>query len=127
NLKYTEDVFKTEAKAVLGEYNKSASNPTLKLDERLRELTFKAHTYGHTTLGYLKDIEAMPTHYDYSRSFFERYYAADDVVLIAVGDFAPAQLEALVRKYYSGFTRRRAETSIPAEPPQKTQIRDQLG
>src|SRR5262249_25118576 len=46
NLDYTEDVFKTESQAVLGEYNKSASSPELPLEERLREEAFKKHTYG---------------------------------------------------------------------------------
>src|SRR5687767_9348773 len=33
NLSYTEDAFKTESQAVLGEYNKSASSPELPLEE----------------------------------------------------------------------------------------------
>src|SRR5688572_3469159 len=73
NLEYTEDAFKTESQAVLGEYNKSASSPELPLEEKLREETFKKHTYGHTTLGYLKDIQDMPKQYEYSRKFFKRF------------------------------------------------------
>ena len=38
--------------AVLGEYNKSFANPGLVMDEALRQLVFKTHTYGHTTLGF---------------------------------------------------------------------------
>src|SRR5918999_2944620 len=56
NLKYTEDAFRTEALAVLGEYNKNASNPFQSLHERLRDLAFTRHTYKHTTLGFLPDI-----------------------------------------------------------------------
>jgi zinc protease len=126
NLKYTEDVFKTESKAVLGEYNKSSSSPYLKLEERLRELSFKQHPYGHTTLGYLADIEAMPGQYEYSRKFFERYYTPDNTTIIAVGDFDPKALEGLVRKYYSGWKSKRAKTAIKAEPPQKKEIRERI-
>ena len=71
NLEYAEDAFRTEAGAVLGEYNKSASNPFQPLDERLRELAFKKHTYKHTTIGFLADIKDMPNQYEYSKSFFE--------------------------------------------------------
>lgn len=124
NLKYTEDVFRTEAKAVLGEYNKSASSPYLKLEERLRELTFKTHTYGHTTMGFLKDIEAMPEKYEYSKTFFQRFYTPHNITLIVVGDFDPAKLEALVRQHYGAWTRPKVESAVKAEPPQAKELRD---
>ncbi|CUT01121.1 M16 family metallopeptidase [Candidatus Kryptonium thompsonii] len=74
NLKYTEEQFKTEAGAILGEYNKSASSPFLPLYEKLQDLAFTTHTYKHTTIGFLKDILDMPNQYDYSLQFFDRYY-----------------------------------------------------
>src|SRR5688572_3734072 len=57
NLKYTEDAFRTEALAVLGEYNKSASNPFLPMFEKLRDLAYQKHTYKHSSLGFLDDIK----------------------------------------------------------------------
>ena len=123
NLAYSEDVFKTEAGAVLGEYNKSASSPSLPLREKLRELVFTKHTYGHTTLGYLKDIEAMPTQYEYSKKFFERFYTPDNTTLFIVGDFDPAAVMELIKKNYGPWKRKRASTKVKAEPPQKKEIR----
>ena len=49
NLKVPIDLFKTETRAVLGEYNKNASSPVRKIEEALRETAFKSHTYQHTT------------------------------------------------------------------------------
>src|ERR1039458_433611 len=66
--------FKTETLAVLGEYNKNSTSPTQKLFETLRATAFRVHPYQHTTMGFLKDIEAFPDEYDYSRQFFDRYY-----------------------------------------------------
>lgn len=123
NLEYTEDAFKTESKAVLGEYNKSASSPFLPLEERIRELVFKKHSYGHTTLGYLKDIEDMPNQYAYSRSFFQRFYTPDNAYVIAVGDFDPKALTDMVKKHYSGWKSKRAETKVVLEPPQTKEVR----
>src|SRR3954467_14026651 len=57
NLKYTEPDFEKEARAVLGEYNKGASNPLQKMFETLYDNAFTRHTYKHTTIGFLKDIE----------------------------------------------------------------------
>ena len=74
NLSYDEEGYRTETGAVLGEYNTGASDPGSALWERISEMAFSEHTYGHTTLGYLRDICAMPEMLDYSWQFFDRYY-----------------------------------------------------
>src|ERR1041385_153075 len=56
-LKYAQPAFKTESLAVLGEYNKNSADPSSKLSEVLRATAFRKHTYGHTTMGFIKDIE----------------------------------------------------------------------
>ena len=56
NLKYDEPSFQKEARAVLGEYNKSASSPFLKLNETMQNTAYTTHTYKHTTIGFLDDI-----------------------------------------------------------------------
>ncbi|MCS7312645.1 MAG: insulinase family protein, partial [Acidobacteria bacterium] len=48
-LDFTEEIFKTETGAVLGEYRRLSSFPSLKLEERLMALMFPHHPYGHTT------------------------------------------------------------------------------
>src|SRR5258706_8798809 len=78
HLDYSEAQFKTEAGAILGEYAKSASDPDEKLEEKLRETAFTAHTYRHTTIGYLEDIHAMPNGFVYSHEFFRPYYTPDN-------------------------------------------------
>ena len=67
NLSYSEEQFRTEALAVKGEYLKNYSNPLLKGFERLADLAFDRHTYGHTTMGVFEDIEAMPDQMDYAK------------------------------------------------------------
>ena len=66
NLSYSEEAFKTESRAVLGEYNKNSADPTEKLIEVQRDHAFTKHTYKHTTMGFLKDIEDMPNQFAYS-------------------------------------------------------------
>src|SRR5580704_7447419 len=67
HLDYSEDLFKTETRAVLGEYNKNSANPAEQLYETLHATGFKVHPYRHTTMGFLKDVQAMPEGYAYSR------------------------------------------------------------
>lgn len=119
NLKYSQDDFKTEAGAILGEYNKNYSGQYLAVYEKLHELAFKRHTYGHTTMGYLKDIKDMPNQYAYSLEFYDRWYRPENCWVIVVGDFDVNSLRDLVVKYYSSWKRRDFQQTIPVEEGQK--------
>ena len=118
NLEYTEAAFRTEALAVLGEYNKNSASPTSKLFEVLRESAFDAHTYKHTTMGFLKDIQDMPNQYQYSREFFNRYYRPEYVTIIVAGDVRADAVRAMVAKSWGEWQRGSYKAPIPAEPPQ---------
>lgn len=118
HLEYSEPAFQTEAKAVLGEYHKNAANPALKMEEALLGAAFTQHTYRHTTLGFYEDIQAMPSRYEYSKTFFQRWYTPDNCVLIVVGDFDDAKVMELVEKHYGPWQGKSASTSPTVEPPQ---------
>jgi zinc protease len=118
NLKYSEDAFKTESLAVLGEYNKGASNPGQPMEEKTRDLSFQKHTYKHTTIGFIADVKAMPGYYDYSRQFFERFYRPENVVVLVVGDVQPEKVFELAKKDYADWKTGYKEVKIDPEPPQ---------
>jgi zinc protease len=117
NLKYTADAFKTETRAVLGEYNKNSANPILKLLETLHGTAFNKHTYRHITMGFLKDIEDMPNQYDYSLKFFDRYYRPEYTTIVVAGDIQPKTVRALVEKYWGAWKRGEYKAMVPSEPP----------
>lgn len=123
NLDYSESVFRTEALAVNGEYNKNSAAPTSKLSEKLRDTAYDAHTYKHTTMGFLADIKAMPDQYSYSRQFFDRFYRPEYTTILVVGDVNPGEVKALVEKHWGGWKRGSYAPAIPAEPPQTTERR----
>lgn len=118
NLKYSEGVFKTESLAVLGEYNKNSANPVRKLFEVLQDTAFQKHTYKHTTMGFLKDIQDMPNQYEYSLQFFDRYYRPEYTTIIVAGDVNAKQVRPLVDKYWGNWKRGSYKPEIGAEPPQ---------
>lgn len=118
NLKYTEEAFKTETRAVLSEYNKNFSNPFRKLDEGIRNAFFTTHTYKHTTMGFVEDVENMPAMYDYGLKFFDRYYRPEYTTVIIVGDVDFKAARATVEKYWGGWERGDYQAEIPVEPPQ---------
>ena len=116
NLSYGEDAFKTESRAVLGEYNKNSANPLSKLFEVQREAAFSTHTYKHTTMGFIKDIEDMPNQYAYSKVFFDRWYRPERTTVIIAGDVEPKRAIALVEKYWSSWKKGSYRSEVPPEP-----------
>ncbi len=126
-LQYDDAKFQKEARAVLGEYNKNASHPIQKMIEVLYDNAFTTHTYKHTTMGFLKDIENMPKELAYSRQFFDRYYRPENVIILVVGDAEPEKVFKLVEKHYGEWKPGDKHPAIPAEPPQKKEKRTALG
>ncbi|MEO8192093.1 MAG: pitrilysin family protein, partial [Acidobacteriota bacterium] len=116
NLDYSVEGFKTEARAILGEYNKNSANPFAKMEEVQRESAFTTHTYRHTTMGYIKDIEDMPNQFDYSKTFFKRWYRPAYTTVIVAGDVNPPEVLRLVEKYWGGWKGGKNDVVIPAEP-----------
>lgn len=117
-LRYELPEYKTEALAVLGEYNKNSANPLRKLNEVLRATAFRTHTYSHTTMGFLKDIEEFPNQYDYSLQFYRRYYRPEYTTILLVGDVTRERALELTKKYWGDWKRGNYVPEIPVEPEQ---------
>src|ERR1700694_3990096 len=119
HLDYSVEGFKTEARAILGEYNKNSANPFQKMEEVQRESAFTTHTYRHTTMGYIRDIEDMPNQFEYSKTFFQRWYRPAYTTVIVAGDVNPPEVLRLVEKYWGGWKGGKNDVVIPAEPPSR--------
>jgi zinc protease len=118
-LKYAPDAYKTETKAVLGEFNKNSADPEEKAYEVLRATAYQRHTYSHTTMGFIEDIEDMPNQYDYSWEFYRRYYRPEYTTIVLVGDVKHDQSLAMVKKYFGDWKRGNYTPEIPSEGDQK--------
>jgi zinc protease len=93
-----------------------------KLIEVQRDHAFTTHTYKHTTMGFLKDIEDMPNQFAYSRQFFDRWYRPEHTTVIVAGDVNPPEVMALVEKHWGGWKRGRYTVDIPREPEPKAPV-----
>jgi len=121
NLDYAKPEFQTEAGAVYGEYRKSITSPFSVLNEKVQDLAYDVHTYKHTTIGFEADIKAMPEQYEYSKSFFARFYRPENVVLVITGDIDTKKTIKLVTKFYSDWKKGYVKPEIVPEPPQKAE------
>jgi zinc protease len=117
-LKFSEEQYKTEAGAVLGEYNKNSASPFFKAYEVMRETAFKDHTYSHTTMGYLEDIKDYPNQYQYAWQFFNRFYRPENSTIVVVGDINSAEVLGTVKKYFGDWKRGDYKVEIKSEKPQ---------
>lgn len=118
NLHYEKPAFQTEAGAVYGEYRKSITSPFSVLNEKMQDLAYDVHTYKHTTIGFEADIKAMPEAFDYSKTFFQRFYRPENIVIVVSGDIDPAATLDLINKYYAGWEKGYVAPEIVPEPPQ---------
>jgi zinc protease len=118
NLYYDEAMLKTEAPVIEGEYYKSVSNPLLQIEELLLGAAFEKHSYKHTVIGFLQDIQDMPNQFAYSQEFKKRYYSPDNSVLMVAGDFDHNQLMEYVNKCYGAWEKSGYALVTPTEPPQ---------
>lgn len=123
NLRYDEGQFKTEAGAVYGEYRKSRTSPFSVLFEALQNAAFDVHTYKHTTIGFEADIARMPEQYAYSKTFFQRFYRPENVIVFVAGDVEPDATFALIEQHYAGWKPGYVAPEVPSEPEQTAQRR----
>lgn len=118
NLSYPEADFKTEAGAVYGEYRKNITNPISVLWEKLKYTAYDKHTYKHSTIGFVKDIKAMPTLYEYSMEFYSNYYRPENSILMVAGDISTDEILEKAKKYYGGWEQGYTAPKVEQEPEQ---------
>lgn len=118
NLKYSVHDFKTEAGAVKGEYTKNSASPYVQLNEKVVSTAFTKHTYQHTTMGFFADVVDMPNQYEYSKTFFQRFYRPEYTTIIVVGDVKTEDVDRYALKYFGNWKRGNYQPAIQTEPEQ---------
>lgn len=118
NLSYPEADFKTEAGAVYGEYRKNITNPISVLWEKLKYTAYDKHTYKHSTIGFVEDIKAMPTLYEYSMEFYSNYYRPENSILMVAGDISTDEILEKAKKYYGSWEQGYTAPKVEQEPEQ---------
>lgn len=106
SLKVTQENLDNQRNAVQEEKRLRYDNqPYVNAFLRMNELIFTNPANAHSTIGSMEDLDAATI--DDVKEFFRIYYAPNNAVLSAVGDFDNAQARALVEEYFG---------NIPAQP-----------
>jgi zinc protease len=116
------DEVASERGVIISEREGNENHPGFYLGEELTAAAFKAHPYGQPVVGYKTDLQVISRE-DLWRHF-KRYYAPNNAVAVAVGDFDTDDLLALVDREFGAIPR--GEDPPPmrvVEPPQEGERR----
>ncbi|MEM7237372.1 MAG: pitrilysin family protein [Pseudomonadota bacterium] len=118
NLIIDEDVTATERKVILEERNqRTDTSPQGLFSEQIRAALFLNHPYAVPIIGWRHEIETLSV--EDLTTFYERFYAPDNAILVVAGDVTPEEVRALAETYYGPLKPSgHPPDPRPSEPPQ---------
>ncbi|MEM9046143.1 MAG: pitrilysin family protein [Pseudomonadota bacterium] len=118
NLIIDPELAATELKVIIEERNqRTDTSPQSLFSEQMRAALWLNHPYAVPIVGWRHEILDLSV--DDLTSFYKRYYAPDNAVLIVAGDVTPEGVRALAEKYYGVIPASgKPPEPRPAEPPQ---------
>jgi zinc protease len=105
-----------EIEVVLEEIRRSEDSPLHVLSNAVFAEAYRVHPYRAPILGSAESVAAIDR--ERLRAFFERWYAPDNLVVVAAGDFEPEPLLEQLRAAFADPTPTGVRRERPAEPTQ---------
>ncbi len=105
-----------EIEVVLEEIRRSDDSPGSVCGEALFAEAYRVHPYRAPILGTRESVASIDR--ERVRRFYERWYAPDNLLVVACGDFDAGELAAWVREAFADAEPRGARRERPAEPAQ---------
>ena len=101
NLWLRESDRQAEMTVVRNEFERGKNDPDNVLIEEVTAAAYQALPYHHPIIGWRSDIEHVPI--GKLREFYDTFYWPNNATVIVAGDFDPAQLLRMVKKYYGAY------------------------
>ena len=99
NIRLTESDIATEREVIIEERNQRTENsPNALFREQKRAAQYLNHRYGVPVIGWRHEMEGLDL--DAAMSYYKRFYAPNNAVLVVAGDVQPDAVRALADKYY---------------------------
>ncbi len=112
NLALTQQQFNKEIKVVREERRlRTDDNPQAMTYERLSASAFISNPYHHPVVGWMSDLKHM-TLADV-RSWYNKWYAPNNAILVVVGDVDPQKVLALAQQYFGNIPMKTLPTVKP--------------
>jgi zinc protease len=116
NSRFDEDEIRREREVVLEEIRRSEDSPGHVLSDAVFAAVYREHPYGRPILGPPESVARFER--DQVRAFFERWYAPDNLLVAAAGDFEAEALAARIRAAFADAAPRGAKRRRTLEPAQ---------
>ncbi len=84
NCLYDPEDCESERTVIISELQGGENDPDQLLDTEVTAAAFKAHPYGHPTIGWLSDLQRMTR--DDLYAYYRRHYVPNNATLVVVGD-----------------------------------------
>jgi len=109
NLKLVEEEVRTERDVILEERRSSVdANPLALLSEQMLAALYQNHPYGRPALGWAHEMAKLSL--QDAATFYRRFYAPNNAVLIVAGDITPEEVRTLALATYG---RNKAGAALP--------------
>ncbi|MBE3071465.1 MAG: insulinase family protein, partial [Acidobacteria bacterium] len=87
---YNPDDCEAERTVIISELQGGENDPEQLLELEVTAAAFKAHPYGHPTIGWLSDLQRITR--DELYAYYRRHYVPDNATLVIVGDVESAEV-----------------------------------
>jgi len=117
NATLPEDEFISEQEVIRREFSMGKDDPEKVASQEMFATCFQVHPYGVPVIGHLENFNQMDR--SNVNSYYRDRYAPNNMFLVGVGDFDPAEMREMIESFFSNHPRRSvAPVFIPDEPIQ---------
>jgi zinc protease len=95
---YHPDDCESERTVIISELQGGENDPDQLLDQEVTATAFRAHPYGHPTIGWLADLQTMTR--DDLYGYYRRHYLPNNATLVIVGDVDRDGALASARRHF---------------------------
>jgi zinc protease len=88
----------SERTVVISELQGGENDPDQLLETELTATAFRAHPYGHPTIGWLEDLRSMTR--DDLYGWYRRFYVPNNATLVVVGDVSAGEVMRRAEKHF---------------------------
>jgi zinc protease len=117
NSTFDPDEVASERGVIISEREGNENHPGFYLGEELTAAAFKAHPYGQPVVGFKSDLQAITREDLWNH--YQRYYAPNNAVAVAVGDFKTGAMLDLVEREFGAIARREPPPVVRVVEPRQ--------
>lgn len=108
-LRLADDAVASEKTVILNELDRGENDPVRRLYHLVWATAFQAHPYGHPTIGWRSDVEAVTP--AALRGFYDAFYWPDNATATVIGGVDEADALALIDRHFGAIPK--APAPIP--------------